>query len=61
MIKIGHSHGGQGKMQVTNLTEFQEIMSIVSYSNTYLTSEPFIDAKCDLHIQKIGGTYKAFM
>lgn len=61
VIKIGHAHGGLGKVKVENPADYTDIISLVACANTYCTVEPYIDAKCDIHIQKIGNSYNAFM
>lgn len=60
VVKIGQSHNGLGKIKVENLQQYQDIRSVLLVSKAYCTIEPFIDAKCDLLVQKIGTSYKAF-
>ncbi|KAK4292017.1 hypothetical protein Pmani_035192 [Petrolisthes manimaculis] len=60
VFKIGHAHGGLGKIRVESHADFQDMASVVAVANTYCTTEPYIDAKFDIHIQKIGAMYKCF-
>ena len=49
------------QMKINDPTELQDISSVVAVAKEDCTAEPFIESKYDIHIQKIGSSYKAFM
>lgn len=66
MLKAGHCHGGAATARLETQSALQDAAGLLTGSGSlesqcYCTLEPYIDAKFDIHIQKIGTNYKAFM
>lgn len=66
VLKAGHCHGGTATARIENQSSLQDAAGLLSGTgtadtNSYCTLEPYIDAKFDIHVQKIGVNYKAFM
>jgi len=40
---------------------YQDVASVMAVTECYSTSEPHIDAVCDIHVQKIGPHYRAYV
>ena len=61
VFKVGHAHGGLGKVKVETETAYQDVASVVAVSGQYVTVEKYVEAKHDLHVFKIGDFYRAMM
>ncbi|KAL1236246.1 Synapsin [Trichinella pseudospiralis] len=61
VIKVGQTYKGAGKVKVNVADQLEELSSMISILSTYYTTEPFVDAKYDIVIQKIGPHCKAFV
>ncbi|KAF7396791.1 hypothetical protein HZH66_007653 [Vespula vulgaris] len=61
VVKLGHAHGGIGKARAETNQDFLDLASLAALTNTYCTAEPYVDTKFDVHVQKIGNNYKAFL
>lgn len=66
VLKAGHCHGGAATARLENQSALQDaagllVGSTASETQCYCVLEPYIDSKFDIHLQKIGFNYKAFM
>nr|AID23654.1 synapsin [Hofstenia miamia] len=61
VMKIGHAHGGVGKIKVENHENFQDLTGVVGMCHSYCTTEPLIPSKFDFRVQKIGSNFKVYM
>ncbi|XP_055375012.1 synapsin [Condylostylus longicornis] len=66
VLKAGHCHGGLATARLESQGSLQDATGLITGtvsgdSLCYCTLEPYVDAKYDIHIQKIGNNYKAFM
>ncbi|KAJ8302106.1 hypothetical protein KUTeg_021093 [Tegillarca granosa] len=48
-------------VRIANHYDFQDLAGVVAVSKCYSTTESYIDTIYDIHIQKIGNNYKAYM
>lgn len=61
VVKVGHAHGGVGKMRLADHHEFEDFRSVMAMTDgKYCTAEPFVDGEYDLRLQKIGQRYRAY-
>lgn len=61
VLKVGHAHGGLGKVKVESETNYKDLASVVAVSGQYCTVEQYVEAKYDLHIYKLGSHYRALI
>lgn len=66
MLKAGHCHGGKAIAKLDIQGALHDAVGllcgpVVNVQGAYCCIEPYIDAKYDILIQKIGTSYKAFM
>jgi synapsin len=66
VLKAGHCHGGKAIAKLDIQGALQDAVGllcgpVMNVSGSYCCIEPYVDAKYDVLIQKIGSNYKAFM
>ncbi|CAG9807052.1 unnamed protein product, partial [Chironomus riparius] len=66
VLKAGHCHGGRAIAKLDIAGALQDAAGllcgpVINNHGSYCCIEPYIDAKYDILIQKIGSSYKAFM
>uniref|UniRef100_A0A0N5AF13 ATP-grasp domain-containing protein n=1 Tax=Syphacia muris TaxID=451379 RepID=A0A0N5AF13_9BILA len=62
VIRVGHGNKGSAKIKIDNELQLLELEGIVrSFKASEVTTEPFIETKYDLHLQKIGNEMKSFI
>ncbi|CCD72727.1 ATP-grasp domain-containing protein [Caenorhabditis elegans] len=64
VVSVNEGFQGIGKIKVNNheeLCDVEGMLQIMSKGDTEVEVQPFVDAKYDLHIQKIGHEYKTFI
>jgi len=59
VVKVGSSSQGVGKSRVLDSDQWKDMLSILSMSKEYFVTEPMIDWKIDVRVQKIGNHYRA--
>ncbi|MFH4973296.1 hypothetical protein AB6A40_000005 [Gnathostoma spinigerum] len=62
VVTVGHAIHGFNKIKVDNKQQLWDLEGILRCRESVeVTTEPFIDAKYDIHLQKIGEETKAFI
>jgi len=49
------------QVKVDEHYSYQDVASVMAVTSCYSTAEPHVDAVCDIHVQKIGPHYRAYM
>jgi hypothetical protein len=66
VLKAGHCHGGKAIAKLDIQGALHDAVGllcgpVMNVQGAYCCIEPYVDAKYDILIQKIGTSYKAFM
>ncbi|CAI2350843.1 unnamed protein product [Caenorhabditis sp. 36 PRJEB53466] len=64
VVSVNEGFQGIGKIKVNSqeeLCDVEGMLQIMSKGDTEVEVQPFVDAKYDLHVQKVGHEYKTFL
>lgn len=56
VVKVGHAHGGYGKMKIEDHHQMADFRSVLAVTGQYVAAEPFLYGSYDLRIQYIRGS-----
>jgi cytochrome c oxidase assembly protein subunit 17 len=59
VVKVGSSSQGVGKAKVSEMDQWKDSLSLLAMTTEYFVTEPFINWKKDVRVQKIGKNYRA--
>ncbi len=60
VLKLSHAHAGMGKIRVNDQQGFEDMRTVCSLHDEYLSAEPFFPYDSGIRVQKCVNTYRVW-